>query len=145
MISKSKAVTLSAAQVLTGSLATLATAPGVGVFDVRNNEDVTFQLTYAKNSDTSCTVVIEGTLDDASAASPVWLPAEPAADVGGSLSAGVFATPQGYRKRTFDTSGTYPVHVEAGAFHRLRVRALATAGGTPDGTLAVRCAGVQGS
>lgn len=140
MISKSKPVVLSTAQALTASLAVIGSP---GTFDVRNNEDVTFEFTYDKGTDTSCTVVIEGCLDP-TATSPTWLPAEPAADVSGSLSGGVFTTPMGYRKRTFDTSGTYAVHVEVGAFHRLRVRALATAA-TPAGTLAVRCAGVQDS
>jgi len=114
-----------------------------GTFDVRNNEDVTFEFTYAKNGDTSCTIVIEGCLDP-KADSPTWLPAEPAADVSGSLSGGMFTTPPGYRKRTLDTSRTDAVHVECGAFHALRVKAIATAA-TPAGTLAVRCAGVQES
>jgi len=140
-VSKSKAVVLSTAQTLTTSLAVIGSP---GTFDVRNNESITIELTYAKGTDTSCTLVVEGCLDP-TAGSPVWLPAEPAADVSGSLSGGVFTTPQGYRRRSFDTSGTYPVHVDCGAFHRLRIRALATAGGTPDGTLAVRAAGVQES
>ena len=140
-VSKSKAVVLSTAQTLTTSLAVIGSP---GTFDVRNNESITFEFTYAKNSDTGCVFVVEGSIDP-TAGSPVWLPAEPAADVSGSLSGGVFTTPQGYRKRSFDTSGTYPVHVDCGAFHRLRVKALATAGGTPDGTLAVRAAGVQES
>jgi len=140
-ISKTKAVALGTAQTLTAALAVIGSP---GTFDVRNNESVTLELTYNKGTDTSCTLVVEGCLDP-TATSPVWLPAEPAADVSGSLSGGVFTTPQGYRKRSFDTSGTYPVHVDCGAFHRLRVKALATAGGTPDGTLAVRCAGVQES
>lgn len=140
-VSKSKAVVLSAAQTLTASLVVIGSP---GTFDVRNNESITLEVTYAKGTDTSCTLVVEGSIDP-SAGSPVWLPAEPAADVSGSLSGGVFTTPQGYRKRSFDTSGTYPVHVDCGAFHRLRIRALATAGGTPDGTLAVRAAGVQES
>lgn len=140
-VSKSKAVVLSTAQTLTTSLAVIGSP---GTFDVRNNESITVELTYAKGTDTSCTLVVEGCLDP-TAGSPVWLPAEPAADVSGSLSGGVFTTPQGYRKRSLDTSGTYPVHVDCGAFHRLRIRALATAGGTPDGTLAVRAAGVQES
>jgi hypothetical protein len=140
-ISKTKAVALGTAQTLTAALAVIGSP---GTFDVRNNGSVTLELTYNKGTDTSCTLVVEGCLDP-TATSPVWLPAEPAADVSGSLSGGVFTTPQGYRRRSFDTSGTYPVHVDCGAFHRLRVKALATAGGTPDGTLAVRCAGVQES
>jgi hypothetical protein len=140
-ISKTKAVALSTAQTLTASLAVIGSP---GTFDVRNNERITLELTYAKGTDTSCTLVVEGCLDPA-ATSPVWLPAEAAADVSGSLTAGVFTTPMGYRRRSLDTSGTYAIHLDVGAFHRVRVKALATAGGTPDGTLAVRCAGVQES
>lgn len=139
MVAKSKAVVLSATQTLAAAYAVVNTS-GVnsGVFDVRNNEQVTLEVVHVHGDETSMTVLIEGSLDDASS---VWFPAEPAADVSGSLTAGVFATPAGYRTRTYATSGTYPVCVDVCGLHRIRVKALAT-GGTPTGTIAVRAAGV---
>lgn len=148
MVSKSKVVTLSTAEVLAASLAVLDTGSATGgAFDCRNNQSVTLEVVYAKGDETSATLIVEGSLDDTVAGAytgGVWVPAEAAADVSGSLAAGVFTTPMGYRKRTLDTSGTYPIHVDVGAFHRLRVRALAT-GGTPTGTVAARVVGVHES
>lgn len=133
---------------LTASLAVLDTGSATGgAFDCRNNDSITLEIVYTKGDETSATIVVEGSLDDTVSGAytgGTWVPAEGAADVSGSLSGGIFTTPMGYRKRTMDTSGTYPVHVSVGALHRLRVRALAT-GGTPTGTVAVRVAGVHES
>ena len=137
VVAKSKVVALSTAETLASSYAVIDTGSATsGVFDVRNNEDVTIEVVYTKGDETTCTMLVEGSLDDTVGAAytgGVWFPAEPAADVSGSLTAGVFATPAGYRTRTFGTSGTYPVVVNACGFHRLRVKALATGGTLDDG------------
>lgn len=143
MISKSKPVTLATAQLLTDAYALLANEGATGVFDVRNNEEVTIEVTYEKNSDTGAKLRVEGTMDKREASERVWVPAEPAADLSASLTAGVFETPIGHRVRTLDTSGTLAFTVAVAGFHAVRIMVIGTAGGTPDGTIGARITAVQ--
>lgn len=133
MAAKTARTELASGVVLTGTLAVV----GVVYETARICDRVTFTLTWSKGgSATLLEVVIEGDLGGGN-----WHAAEPVYDAGASVSSGVASAASGYLKHTYDTGGTYPLHVEVGAFRSLRVKARET--GTPGGTLSVAVGGVM--
>ena len=138
MYSKSKAVTLATAQTLTGSDAVVGDTSANGVFDVRNNREVSIFLDWAKASATALEILVE--------ASPVstgddWYPHPIASDASASFSAGVVTQASGTLRYSITATGRHHLPVRLFGAHRIRVKAKET--GTPGGTLTVKATAVQ--
>jgi len=136
--SKSKAVTLATAQTLTGSDAVVGDTSANGVFDVRNNREVSIFLDWAKASATALEILVE--------ASPVstgddWYPLVLGADAGASFSAGAVTQTSGTLRHSITVTGKHHLPARVFGAHRLRVKAKET--GTPGGTLTLTVTAVQ--
>lgn len=133
MAAKTARSVLATAVTLTGTLAVV----GDAYTTARICERVTLELVWSKGgSATLLEVVIEGDLG-----SENWAPAEPVYDAGASVSSGVATAASGYLKHTYDLGGSYCLHIDAGAFRSIRVKARET--GTPGGSLTIAAAGVM--
>ena len=140
---KSKRLLLASIQTLTGSDAVLSTGGGAasGVFDVRSNAEVTFEVAYTKGgSATALEVVVESALL-ASPAIGDWTPHEVVLDLSASITAGVATVTAGTQRRSYTTTGRYMIHLRTYGAHRMRIKAKET--GTPGGTVTVYATGAQ--
>lgn len=140
MYSKTKAVTLAAAQTLTGTDAVMGdpAAANPGVFDVRNNREVSFYLEWAKASATALEVLVESSPVDSG---DDWYPHPLASDAGASFSSGVATQTIGTLRYSITATGRHHLPVRLFGAHRIRVKAKET--GTVGGTLTVKASAVQ--
>lgn len=135
MYSKTKAVTLATAQVLTGSDAVVGDP---GVFDVRNNREASLYLDWTKASATALEVLVESSPVDSG---DEWYPHPIASDASATFSSGVVTQTSGTLRYSLTATGKHHLPVRLFGARRIRVKAKET--GTAGGTLTAKVTAVQ--
>lgn len=140
MYSKTKAVVLAAAQTLTDTDAVMGdpAATNPGVFDVRNNREVSFYLDWSKGSATALEVLAESSPVDSG---DDWYPHPIATDAGAAFASGVVTQTAGTQRFRVEATGRHHLPLRVYGAHRMRLKARET--GTADGTLTVKATAVQ--
>jgi hypothetical protein len=138
--SKTKAVTLATAQALTGSDAVVKDAdPATGVFDVRNNRELSLYLDWTKGgSATALEILLESSPVDSG---DEWYPHPIASDASATFSSGVVTQTSGTLRYSFTATGKH--HLPVRLFGARRFRAKAKETGAASGTLTAKITAVQ--
>lgn len=140
MYSKTKVVTLAAAQTLTDTDAVMGdpAAANPGVFDVRNNRELSLLVDWTKGTATALELLVESSPVDSG---DDWYPHPLASDAGATFSSGVATQAVGTLRYSITATGRHHLPVRIFGAHRIRVKAKET--GTVGGTLTVKASAVQ--
>jgi hypothetical protein len=135
LYSKTKPVVLATAQALTGSDAVVGDP---GVFDVRNNREVSLYLDWTKASATALELLVESS---PVASGDEWYPHPLATDAGAAFASGVVTQAAGTQRFSVEATGKHHLPLRVYGAHRVRFKARET--GTADGTLTAKITAVQ--